>query len=185
MALDSAKLAYAGAFVIFAGAVYRYMGARIVGILDTYSANVRKQLEEAQTLREDAQALLASYQRRQHDALKEAQEILARARMDADALRAEALAELERDLARREQAALDRIALGTSRARQEVQAAAINTVMATLETLIREQATQTSTDMLVRLAEKTPMMTNVIHAAARMEKARERKAATETLSHAS
>jgi F-type H+-transporting ATPase subunit b len=158
MALDSTKLAYAGAFVIFAGVLYRYVGAKIVGMLDTYSANVRKQLDEAQTLREDAQALLASYQRKQHDAQLEAREILARTKQEAAALREQALAELDRDLARREQAALDRVAGGAARARHEVQAAAIASIISTLETLIRERGAQADNSTLQQLAAQVPAL---------------------------
>jgi F-type H+-transporting ATPase subunit b len=160
MALDAAKLAYAGAFVIFAGAMYRYAGARIVGMLDHYSANIRKQLEEARTLREEAQALLASYRRKQRDVQVEAQDLLARTETEASALRATALAELERELARREQAALDRINLAAARARQDVQAETVRAVMATLETLLRERAATQGIDPqhLLRLVEQTPFI---------------------------
>jgi F-type H+-transporting ATPase subunit b len=157
MALDASKIAYAVAFVVFAGVIYRFAGSKIVGMLDTYSASIRKQLDEARTLRDDAQVLLASYQRQQHEMQLEAQNMLERARTEAAAFRQEALAELERDLARREQAALDRIALGAARARQEVQAAAVTTVMITLEALLRERPAQANADHLIRLAEQTPI----------------------------
>ena len=176
MALDPAKLAYTGAFVVFAGLMYRYAGAKIVGMLDTYSTNIRKQLDEAQTLREDAQALLASYKRKQHETQLEAQDVLARTQKEAASLREQALAELEGELARREQAALDRIALGASRARQEVQAAAVTMIMTTLETLIRERTTHADTETLVRLAEQTPVFAGMRPVAATADTSHARKA---------
>ena len=52
-------------------------------MLDDRADKIRQELEEAQRLREDAQATLASYQRRQRDALKEAEDIIAHAREEA------------------------------------------------------------------------------------------------------
>ena len=170
MALDPAKLAYTGAFVIFAGLMYRYVGAKVVGMLDTYSANIKKQLAEAQTLREDAQALLASYKRKQHEAQIEAEDILARTREEAVVMRQQALAELDRELARRERAALDRIALAGSRARQEVREAAVSMVMTALETLLRERSAQADPAALVQLAEQTPVFANFAAAKPKAQK---------------
>ncbi|MYH39134.1 MAG: hypothetical protein F4160_20310, partial [Rhodospirillaceae bacterium] len=58
------------AFVIFvAFMVWKARGA-VTGALDARAESIRSEIEEAQRLREEAQGLLADYQRKQRDALQ-------------------------------------------------------------------------------------------------------------------
>lgn len=107
-------------FVIFVAAVGKKIWATVAGLLDSRAERIRQELDEAQRLREDAQSTLASYQRRQRDALKEAEAIVAHAREEAERLRQHATAELEASLKRREQQAMDRIAQAEAQALAEV-----------------------------------------------------------------
>src|SRR5215468_10158957 len=75
--------------------------AMVVKSLDARAVAIAKELEEARTLREEAQALLASYQKRQRDAEKEAQEIVVQARAEAERLAIETKKSLEAQIARR------------------------------------------------------------------------------------
>ncbi len=59
---------------------------KIAHSLDERSKKIAHELEEARKLREQAQELLASYQRRQREAEKEAQGIVEQARKEADRL---------------------------------------------------------------------------------------------------
>lgn len=108
------------ATVIFAVVVFKPARKAILSMLDDRAERIRAELEEAQRLREEAQSLLAGYQRRQRDALKEAEAIVAHAREEADRLRTNATAELESSLRRREAQAVDKIAQAESSAIQEV-----------------------------------------------------------------
>ena len=108
------------AFIIFVVLVWKKAAAAIAGLLDARAEKIRAELDEAQRLREDAQALLANYQRRQRDALKEAEAIIAHAREEADRLRSQAGADLEASLKRREAQAMDRIAQAEASALAEV-----------------------------------------------------------------
>jgi len=108
------------AFVIFVALVWKKASAAITGMLDARAEKIRADLDEAQRLREDAQALLASYQRRQRDALKEAEAVLAHAREEAERLRSQAGTDLEASLKRRENQAMARIAQAEAAALAEV-----------------------------------------------------------------
>lgn len=108
------------AFLIFVVLVWKRAAAAITGLLDARAEKIRAELDEAQRLREDAQALLVNYQRRQRDALQEAEAIIAHAREEATRLRAQAGSDLEASLKRRETQAMDRIAQAEAAALAEV-----------------------------------------------------------------
>lgn len=107
-------------FVIFVALVWKKASAAIASLLDGRAEKIRAELDEAERLHKDAQALLNSYQRRQADALKEAEAVLAHAREEAARLRAQAGADLESSLKRREAQAMDRIAQAEAAAVSEV-----------------------------------------------------------------
>lgn len=114
------------AFVIFAAAVYRPVGRMISAALDARGAKIREELDEAVRLREEAQALLAQYERQQSEAAAEAEQILAHAGDEA-ARQAKHTAEaLEAALERRKQQAMDRIARAEEEALAEVRGAAVD-----------------------------------------------------------
>lgn len=97
----------------------------ILGGLDARIARIRRDLDEAQRLREEAQALLADYKRRHREAMKEAESIVEHAKSEAGILRDQAQGELQRRLERREQTALDKIAQAEAKALSEVRALAV------------------------------------------------------------
>ncbi len=75
------------AFVIFVG-VLIYFGVHklITGALDQRSGRIRADLDEARRLKEEAAALLAEYRRKQQSAEREAAQIVAGAKAEADRL---------------------------------------------------------------------------------------------------
>lgn len=112
------------AFVIFVIGVARPVWKVITTALDGRAEAIRAELDEAQRLREEAQHTLAEYQRKQRNALKEAEDIVTEARAEADRI-AKATQERTDDLLkRREQQAIDMIAAAEARALSEVRALA-------------------------------------------------------------
>ena len=65
---QAAEFWVALATIIFAVFAFRPAAKAVTAMLDDQADKIRQELEEAQRLREDAQATLASYQRRQRDA---------------------------------------------------------------------------------------------------------------------
>lgn len=137
------------AFVIFAVLVWKKAKAAIVGALDARAEKIRAELDEAQRLREDAQAALAAYQRRQRDALKEAEAIIAHAREEAARIRAQAAADLEASLKRRQSQAVDRIAQAEAAAVNEVRHLTVDLAIQAGRKLLTEGITAKQADALI------------------------------------
>src|SRR5690606_14239371 len=90
------------AFVIFV-AVLGYFGVHrlILKALDDRQARIKAELDDAQRLKQEAEALLAHYRSRQQEAEREAESIIAGAQAEAERLMIEAKARMEEFVARR------------------------------------------------------------------------------------
>ncbi|MCP4328986.1 MAG: F0F1 ATP synthase subunit B [Alphaproteobacteria bacterium] len=137
------------AFVIFVVLAWRPLSRTLVTALDERAETIRNNIDEATRLREEAQALLASYKRKQRNAAQEAEEILRHARSEAGRLKEQAIADLEALLARREQQALDRIAQAEAQATAEVRGLAVDLAVAATRRLLTERAGGVAAAMLI------------------------------------
>jgi F-type H+-transporting ATPase subunit b len=108
--LSTPEFWVAVSFVIFVALVWKPGMRMVMQMLDERADKIRSDLDRAAKLREEAQALLAEYQQKQRDALKEAESIVTRAKEEAQRLSAQAATDLDAALRRREQLALQRIA---------------------------------------------------------------------------
>ncbi len=108
------------AFILFVAFMVWKARKALVGGLDSRAARIKAEIDEAQRLREEAQALLADYQKKQREALGEAEAMVKQAGEEATRLKAKAETELAASLKRREQQALDRIAQAEAQALAEV-----------------------------------------------------------------
>ncbi len=111
------------AFVVAIAIVARPLSRMALAGLDNRRQRIADELEEARRLREEAQALLAAQERRQREASREAEAILAQAGEEADRLAKQAAEELERQVERRRQQAEERIAQAEADAMRELRAA--------------------------------------------------------------
>ena len=127
------------AFVAFFVLLGRKLVVLIGAALDGRAAQIRAQLDEAEKLKKDAEAALAEYRRRQQDALKEAEVMVAQARTEAKAVEAEQKAQLEQRLKRREAQALDKIAQAEAVAIAEVRNAAVDLALAATRRVLTEK----------------------------------------------
>ena len=126
------------AFVIFAAFMLWKVSDKITGALDDRSVGIKKELDDAAALREEAQALLASYQRKQRDALAEADDIVAQAKVEAERLAAEAEVALEAEIKRRTDMALEKITQAEAQVVQEVRNTAIDVAIKAAGSLIKD-----------------------------------------------
>lgn len=127
------------AFVVFIGVlIYFKVPGMLTKGLDERAEKIRKDLDEARELREEAQKLLAEYERKQRDAMKEAEDMVAHAEVEAKREAEAAQAKLEETVKRREQAALDRIAMAEKQAEDEVRTAAVAIAVEAAEAVIRK-----------------------------------------------
>lgn len=137
--LHSAEFWVMIAFVVFVVAVYRPTRRFMANALDQRINSIRKEVEEAQKLREEAQSALANYQRRQREAIQEAEAIVAHAREEAERTRAHAEAELEASIKRREQQAVDKIAQAEAAAMAEIREKAVELAIAATGKLLADK----------------------------------------------
>ncbi|MEI8144810.1 MAG: ATP F0F1 synthase subunit B [Alphaproteobacteria bacterium] len=123
--LFEAETWVAVAFVAFLG-ILAYFGVHktILSALDGRAKAIENELAEAKRLREEAQKLVADYKRKQKDAEKEAADIVAAAKADAERLAAEGKQKIEDFVARRTAMAKTKIAQAEAQAIAEVRAAA-------------------------------------------------------------
>jgi F-type H+-transporting ATPase subunit b len=145
------------AFVIFIVLVAWKGTKKLTAGLDQRAEAIRKQLDETQNLREEAQAALASYQRQQRDALAEADEIVARAKVDAERLKVQAETVLTATIKRREEQAIERIAQAEATAIKDVRDQAIELAIGVATKIITEKMTKTVQNELVKDASEDLM----------------------------
>lgn len=138
------------AFVAFFG-VMIYFGAHklIADTLDQRAAHIRAELDDARRLKEEAQALLAEYQRKQRTAERDAAEIIAGAKTEADRLAAEAKTRMEEFLARRTKMAETKIAQAEVQALADVRAAAAEAAVAAAERILAKSVKGKVADELI------------------------------------
>jgi F-type H+-transporting ATPase subunit b len=123
-------------FFIFVAAVFKVAKKTITGALDGRAEDIRNNLDQAAGLREEAQQLLAEYQRKQRDAVKETEQMLAHARAEAERMAREGAEKLEEALKRREQLAVEKIAQAETDAIREVRAISVDVAVAATRSLI-------------------------------------------------
>ncbi len=137
------------ALVVFLG-LAGWKGLRpIINALDARAERIRQSLEEAQALREEAQRTLADYKRKQREALKDAQDILAHAESEAKRIREEGRKDIEAALQRREALAMEKIAQAEAKALQEVRAQAVDLAIAATAELLKSKIDQPRAEQLI------------------------------------
>jgi F-type H+-transporting ATPase subunit b len=138
------------AFLVFVGLLLFYRVPTMVGkMLDDRADAIRKELDEARRLREDAQALLADYQRKAREAETEAQSIIEQAKREAEALAADSRKALAESLERRSKIAEEKIARAETQALSEVRATAVETALAAAQELLKTRAGGAIGDALI------------------------------------
>jgi len=138
------------AFVIFL-CLLVYLGAhrRVIDGIDQRKARIQAELDEARRLREEAQALLAEYQRKRNEADREAEAIIASANVEAERLAAEGKARMEDFVVRRTKMAETKIAQAEAQALAEVRSAAADAAVAAAEKILSTAANGKIADDLV------------------------------------
>jgi F-type H+-transporting ATPase subunit b len=128
--------------------------AAILGGLDARAERIKKDLDEAASLRAQAEKLLAEYTSKHQEAMKQADRIVAQAKDEAARLAAKAEADLQASLKRREDMALQRIAQAEAQATAEVRAASVDLAMAATQKLLAQGLDRGRQDALIDAAVK-------------------------------
>ena len=138
--------------VVLAVIVWKKVPAAIGKALDDKIALIRNQLAEAESLRQDAEALKAEYEAKAKSADKDRDALLERARHEADDIVAKAKADAEALVERRTRMAEDKIAAEERAAIDQLRAAAAGAAANAAARLIAERHDAASDERLVTQA---------------------------------
>ena len=128
------------AFIIAVGILVRAGVHNTIGAgLDKRARKIADEINEARKMREEAQELLAAYQRRQREAEEEAAAIIEQAKQDAKRMAAEAREKLQEQIDRRAKAAEEKIARAEEQALTEVRSQTADLAVAAAREIIRER----------------------------------------------
>lgn len=131
-------------FLLFIGILlYFKVPAKIGAMLDARAVQIKADLEEARALREEAKALLSSYERRQKEMRDQSERMIAAAKAEAEAAATQAKAEMHAAIARRLSAAEEQIQAAENSAVRAVREQAIwVAVSAAAEVLARQMTAE-------------------------------------------
>ena len=122
--------------------------ASIGKALDARGEAIRKELDQARALREEAQKLLADYQKKQKEAQVEADAIVAAAKVEAERFKVEQIAKVQDFVARRTKLAEQKIAQAEVAAITEVRAAAADAAVTAATSILSHQVRDGSADIM-------------------------------------
>jgi F-type H+-transporting ATPase subunit b len=129
-------------FLLFIGVLLKFgVPGMLTGMLDKRAEQIKSDLDEARALREEAKAILASYERKRKDVQAQADRIVASAKDEAVEAAAQAQKDLETSIARRLAAAEERIASAEAGAVRAVREQAITVAIAAAADVLSKQMT--------------------------------------------
>lgn len=124
------------------------------GMLDKRAEGIKSDLDEAKALREDAQTILASYERKQKEVQEQADRIVEAAKAEAENAAEQAKEDLKQSIKRRLAAADEQISSAQDSAVKEVRDAAIAVSVAAANDVIARQLTAANGNALIEDAIK-------------------------------
>ena len=133
------------AFILFVAVLLKFgVPGMVTGMLDKRAEQIKADLDEARALREEAKAVLASYERKKKEVQEQADRIVASAKEEATAAAAQAKLDLAASIARRLAAAEERIASAEAGAVRAVREQAVAIAVAAAGEVLAKQATPES-----------------------------------------
>ena len=138
------------AFILFIAILFYFkVPGKIAEMLDKRAAGIKSDLDEARALREEAQTLLASYERKHQEVQAQADRIVETAKTEAAAAAEQAREDLQRSIARRLAAAQDQIASAEAAAIRDVRDRAIAIAVAAAKDVMARQMTAAQGNKLI------------------------------------
>lgn len=142
----------AASFIIFCIVLWKMGKNKIIQALDARIANIKNEIETAQNLRDEAEALLEQYKAKKEAAEKEAAHILEEAKKSAYNIKNSAERELKESLKRKEKQLEDRIKRIQQEAMNEIQAYAADLAIKTTREIIAENLDAKANEKLIDAA---------------------------------
>ena len=142
-------------FVLFLALLaYLKVPGLIGGMLDKRAEGIKSDLDEAKALREEAQTILATYERKQKEVQEQADRIVEAAKAEAEIAATQAKEDLKASIARRLAAADEQITSAQASAVKEVRDTAIAVAVAAAEDVIAKKLTAADGNALIEDAIK-------------------------------
>lgn len=140
-------------FVLFVIVLFYFKVPSMIGaMLDKRAEGIKSDLDEARALREEAQTLLASYERKQKEVQEQADRIVAHAKEEAAAAGEQAKEDLKATIARRLKSAEEQIESAEAQAVRQVRDQAVSIAVAAANTVIAKQMTAAEGNKLIDAA---------------------------------
>lgn len=137
-------------FALFIGILFYFkVPGMLTGMLDQRAAGIQSDLNEARALREEAQSILAEYERKAAETKAQAEAIVKAAREEAAAAAVEAKADLAASVSRRLAAAQDKIASAESAAIKEVRDTAVSIAVAVAGEVVAKQMSAADANAMI------------------------------------
>jgi F-type H+-transporting ATPase subunit b len=114
--------------------------------LDARKDRIRREIEEAVRLREEAQAMLATYQKKYDETIQEAEKIIEEAKRNAAQIIQDAQAEVASTIEKRRAAAVERIEQAEQSAVQEVKAKVVEASLAVATRILQDNMDEEMND---------------------------------------
>lgn len=137
--LESTYTWYILSFIVFAVIILKYGVPAINTLLDARIQQIKDDLEKSESLRVEAQEMLAQYQRKHRDALQESEEIINAAKDNASRITENAELHLSELMVRKEAQLNDRLQRMQDNAMADIQNYASDLALKTAEILIRDE----------------------------------------------
>lgn len=141
MQFDQTFYAFVALVIFFGIVIYAGAHKKAGSALDNRSVQIANDLAAARKLREDAEQLLADYKQKAIDAEKEAVDIIASAKSQAEEYAADAARKLSETISRRTKQAETKISQAQATAIKEVRGHATDLAIAAASNLIAGQKT--------------------------------------------
>jgi F-type H+-transporting ATPase subunit b len=143
------------AFIVFIGVlIYFKVPGMVTGMLDKRAEGIKSDLDEARALRDEAQTILASYERKQKEVAEQAEHIIEHAKRESAEAAEVAKEDLKTSIARRIAAAQEQIKSAETAAVKEVRNTAISVAVGAAQDLIAKNMTATDGNKLIEDAIK-------------------------------
>ncbi|MBB5073495.1 F-type H+-transporting ATPase subunit b [Bartonella callosciuri] len=142
--------AFVGLVLFLALLVYFKVPQMAVRHLDVRAKRIKDELDEALRLREEAQEILAEYQRKHAEAEKDAQEIIAAAKHEVATIIAQTRAKAEEYVKNRNKLAEQKIAQAEADAIRMVSSSAIDLAVSAARTLIEKELDSDKANELIK-----------------------------------
>ncbi|MBT5186017.1 MAG: ATP F0F1 synthase subunit B [Kordiimonadaceae bacterium] len=130
--------------------IWKKIPAIFAKMLDERSVVISEQLENARSLREEAGALLAKYERDQHAAEKQAADLMANAEAEIKLIISDSKAQTEEITKRRSEIAEQKIAQAEAAAIKEIKSLTINVATSAARELIEANLKSADHDALIK-----------------------------------